>query len=268
MPIFRKDPCGIVCLVLTYLAVFYADYVVVRWIIIQTLHNSLWGAFHAVAFNSVVLLLMMSHMRAVFSDPGIVPLPQSKLDFSEFHTGMQKEKAKDEYTICARCESYRPPRAHHCRVCQRCIRRMDHHCPWINNCVGEWNQKYFLQFLFYVGLLSTYAVVLVIISWLQECNDCYKDKLTMQSRVVHSVLLVVESGLFGLFVTAIMCDQLQAIFGDETAVEQAKQQGPYRPKKPRLALLSEVCGRGFPMLWLMPCQSPPKDFEFLSGYDV
>jgi len=181
---------------------------------------------------------------------------------------MQKEKAKDEYTICARCESYRPPRAHHCRVCQRCIRRMDHHCPWINNCVGEWNQKYFLQFLFYVGLLSTYAVVLVIISWLQECNDCYKDKLTMQSRVVHSVLLVVESGLFGLFVTAIMCDQLQAIFGDETAVEQAKQQGPYRPKKPRLALLSEVCGRGFPMLWLMPCQSPPKDFEFLSGYDV
>lgn len=77
MPIFRKDPCGIVCLVLTYLAVFYADYVVVRWIIIQTLHNSLWGAFHAVAFNSVVLLLMMSHMRAVFSDPGIVPLPQN-----------------------------------------------------------------------------------------------------------------------------------------------------------------------------------------------
>ena len=42
------------------------------------------------------------------------------------------------------------------------------------------------------------------------------------------MLLVVESGLFGLFVTAIMCDQLQAIFGDETAVEQAKQQGPYR----------------------------------------
>lgn len=39
MPIFRKDPCGIVCLVLTYLAVVYADYVVVRWIIIQTLRN-------------------------------------------------------------------------------------------------------------------------------------------------------------------------------------------------------------------------------------
>lgn len=37
------------------------------------------------------------------------------------------------WTVCSRCETYRPPRAHHCRVCQRCIRRMDHHCPWWEN---------------------------------------------------------------------------------------------------------------------------------------
>ena len=112
---------------------------------------------------------------------------------------------------------------------------------------------------------------------------------------LHSIILVVESGLFGLFVTAIMCDQLQAIFGDETAVEQAKQQGPFRylifafplisfitrkikllcvflylirPRKPRLALLTEVCGRGSPLFWVFPCQSPPKDLDLISGYDV
>lgn len=63
------------------------------------------------------------------------------------------------------------------------------------------------------------------------CFITYKDRIYRFIQIscrLHSVILVVESGLFGLFVTAIMCDQLQAIFGDETAVEQAKQQGPYR----------------------------------------
>lgn len=36
---FVKDPCGVVCVLVTYLAVLYADYVVTRWIILQTMHD-------------------------------------------------------------------------------------------------------------------------------------------------------------------------------------------------------------------------------------
>ena len=38
------------------------------------------------------------------------------------------------------CQVLQPPRAHHCRQCGKCVRKMDHHCPWINNCVGHENE--------------------------------------------------------------------------------------------------------------------------------
>ena len=38
-----------------------------------------------VAYNVVVILLFISHTRAVFSDPGIVALPCHQIDFSDAH---------------------------------------------------------------------------------------------------------------------------------------------------------------------------------------
>lgn len=78
-----------------------------------------------------------------------------------------------------------------------------------------------------------------------------------------------ESVLFGMFVIAIACDQFEAIFSDETLVEQAKRQGPFRPRRPRVALLAEVCGRGHPVLWLLPCHSGDNfSYEPVQNYDV
>merc|ERR1712038_2080516 len=133
----------------------------------------------------------------------------------------------------------------------------------INNCVGEWNQKYFLQFLFYVALLSAYSIFLVVTSWyFHGAEGEFRDRNGLQtreviqmkqSRILHSVILVLESILFGMFVCAIACDQFDAIFSDETLVEQAKKQGPFRPRKPKTALLAEVFGRNqHPVAWLIP----------------
>ncbi len=90
-----------------------------------------------------------------------------------------------------------------------------------------------------------------------------------QTRILHSVILVLESVLFGMFVVAIGCDQFEAIFTDETLVEQAKKSGPYRPRKPKMTLMAEVCGRGHPITWLLPCYSAPRAVvEPASHYQV
>mmetsp|Transcript_43213 Transcript_43213/g.58650 ORF Transcript_43213/g.58650 Transcript_43213/m.58650 type:complete len:110 (+) Transcript_43213:103-432(+) len=62
---------------------------------------------------------------------------------------------------CKKCLSVKPPMSHHCSTCMACVARMDHHCPWVNNCVGFYNQKFFLQFLVYVFVGSLHALILI-----------------------------------------------------------------------------------------------------------
>uniref|UniRef100_H2YDE8 Palmitoyltransferase n=1 Tax=Ciona savignyi TaxID=51511 RepID=H2YDE8_CIOSA len=126
--VFHKDPCGIFCVLFTYSLVVYADYVVIEHIILTALAGSIWGTIHGILFNLVIFGLLYSHMRTVFCDPGIVPLPNRFTRCSVHLDG--GIPSGEDWTVCQRCETYRPPRAHHCKICRRCVRRMDHHCPW------------------------------------------------------------------------------------------------------------------------------------------
>ena len=65
---------------------------------------------------------------------------------------------KLDWWTCQNCKQPKPPRAHHCSVCNRCILKMDHHCPWIGTCVGYRNHKLFYLFLVYCFLGLTYVV--------------------------------------------------------------------------------------------------------------
>ena len=75
--------------------------------------------------------------------------------------GHKKEEISKKYGIdfkrCDKCLVVRPPKVHHCSVCRGCIMRMDHHCPWINNCVGQFNQKFFILFCAYCFIGCGYA---------------------------------------------------------------------------------------------------------------
>jgi hypothetical protein len=68
-------------------------------------------------------------------------------DFTIFHPGQK----------CHTCQLLKPARSKHCSVCKHCISRLDHHCIFINNCVGYGNQHWFLLLLFSTGTIITYG---------------------------------------------------------------------------------------------------------------
>jgi len=122
------------------------------------------GTVSLVVFSVVTLLLVVSYLRAVLTHPGTIPgddphwqYHMDEQDASKYRPQWMKEtKKQGERRHCKWCHRFKPDRCHHCKVCGTCILKMDHHCPWIYNCVGFRNHKYFFLLLMYSAIVTNF----------------------------------------------------------------------------------------------------------------
>ncbi|GFZ02918.1 DHHC-type zinc finger family protein [Actinidia rufa] len=100
----------------------------------------------------ILLFLLTS-----FSDPGTVNAENVTHYISAYPYDNMIFVEKE----CSTCKILKPARSKHCSICHRCVARFDHHCGWMNNCIGERNTRYFLAFLFWHFLLCIYGTVAI-----------------------------------------------------------------------------------------------------------
>ncbi|XP_052650491.1 palmitoyltransferase ZDHHC3 isoform X1 [Harpia harpyja] len=255
---FIRDGCGIACAVVTWMLVFYADFVVLLVMLVPS-RDYVYSVINGTLFNTLAFLALASHFRAMLTDPGAVPKGNATKEFIE---SLQLKPGQVVYK-CPKCCSIKPDRAHHCSVCKRCIRKMDHHCPWVNNCVGENNQKYFVLFTMYIALISLHALIMVGFHFLY----CFEEDWTKCSSfsppttVILLILLCFEALLFLIFTSVMFGTQVHSICTDETGIERLKNQKPTWEKISGWEGMKLAFGGAFSLAWFNPfsnlsCKSP------------
>jgi len=160
--------------------------------------------------NLASIFFVISFAKAATTDPGKVPPHYG------FYLGDETKRRR----YCKICHVWKPERSHHCSVCQRCVLQMDHHCIWINNCVGFYNRKFFIQLMGY-GLLWLGSLIIhgcyTLLCFGQALGprvyyggeDAWKDNISL---LVKSFILVITLlSAFVMFVSMIPLAKLHFV---------------------------------------------------------
>ncbi|KAI9453633.1 DHHC palmitoyltransferase-domain-containing protein [Lactarius psammicola] len=120
---------------------------------------------------------------------------------------------REEHRYCRRCAIIKPPRTHHCRACGTCVLKYDHHCPWIGQCVGAQNQKFFFVFVVWTMFycLWTFSTLVGLNARAASRTDTTVDP--------QHIVVIVLSGLFAVFTSAMLTSHIVLISTNQTTVE-------------------------------------------------
>lgn len=142
--------------------------------------------FFYVAFAILVVAIFILSYKVTIIDP------VDPLSFKYINTKSTDEQVKDLYhcTVCGFVDS----KSKHCKVCNKCVAVFDHHCMWVNNCVGVKNYKYFVALLSVLTMFNCLVSIFCIIYFVnalttETVKNYWKEFYGSYNSIVFYVLL-------------------------------------------------------------------------------
>lgn len=227
-----------------------------------------------VIFNILTAMIIICFVRACWTNPGNIPTKENGDITWEYKQGsaqslansmgsmlglgLQEAKKSGERRHCKWCAKYKPDRAHHCRTCRTCILKMDHHCPWIANCVGFGNHKYFFLLLLY----TTLATNMIIWSMLASVQTSV-DTTVPFTRMFMLIFGETLASFLALVVTVFFLFHIWLMFKGMTTIEFCEKS---MKRNWDISIYNRGCYGNVcavlgdnPMLWLLPLSPPTGD---------
>ncbi|XP_066932121.1 palmitoyltransferase ZDHHC16B-like [Clytia hemisphaerica] len=135
-------------LLMVIMVIILTTSVVVFWykFLLPTIstYSQFWFWYHCIVSHYLLINVVFHYFKAVSTSAGVPPQ----------HLPMEDIKGA---VVCKHCVQPKPPRTHHCSICDSCFLKMDHHCPWMNNCIGHFNHRYFVSFCIFMWFGTVYV---------------------------------------------------------------------------------------------------------------
>lgn len=214
----------------------YYAYVIVLCISQINSNNVVKQVFYLILYHLILFCFLFSYFKTIFAKHNSIPseFHISADDLIKLGTSNNDNESKEILDnlsknlplltrshnglvrYCPICRVIKPDRAHHCTHCGQCVLKMDHHCPWVNNCVGHANYKFFLLFLFYAFVLCLF----VAFTSLEYCIEFWgKGMSSMPTNGFQLMFLFIISIAFSFSVSMLLFYHLFLVSKNRSTLE-------------------------------------------------